>query len=164
MRGCKSRKSNESNKGFSLIEIIIVIAIMAILVGLLAPNLMTYISKSRRQVDVTNANEIANSVNRIMASDDSTTGKVKGMYMMSFAWNKDATMSDDDDIYSKIFQEMGGVPKLTYNKDAYWIVELNTEWMVKKIYLVDNMFDSEGYEVYPDPTKFIQNSEKVLIK
>ena len=39
----------KNNKGFSLVELIIVIAIMAILVGVIAPQLILYIEKSRAQ-------------------------------------------------------------------------------------------------------------------
>lgn len=43
------KKTN--NKGFSLIELIIVIAIMAILIGVLAPQYMKYVEKSRVSAD-----------------------------------------------------------------------------------------------------------------
>lgn len=43
------KKTN--NKGFSLVELIIVIAIMAILVGVLAPQYMKYVEKSRISAD-----------------------------------------------------------------------------------------------------------------
>ncbi len=41
-----------NNKGFSLVELIIVIAIMAILVGVLAPQYLKYVEKSRRSADL----------------------------------------------------------------------------------------------------------------
>ncbi len=44
------KKTN--NKGFSLVELIIVIAIMAILIGVLAPQYIKYVEKSRRSADV----------------------------------------------------------------------------------------------------------------
>lgn len=50
------RRNN--NKGFSLIELIIVIAIMAILVAIIAPNLTKYLSKSKKNADIMNADEI----------------------------------------------------------------------------------------------------------
>lgn len=42
----------KNNKGFSLVELIIVIAIMAILVGVIAPQLIKYIEKSRQSADI----------------------------------------------------------------------------------------------------------------
>lgn len=36
-----------NNKGFSLVELIIVIAIMAVLIGVLAPQYLKYVERSR---------------------------------------------------------------------------------------------------------------------
>ena len=41
----------KNNKGFSLVELIIVIAIMAILVGVMAPQLIRYIEKTKESSD-----------------------------------------------------------------------------------------------------------------
>lgn len=43
----------DNNKGFSLVELIIVIAIMAVLIGVLAPQFIKYVEKSKESVDVT---------------------------------------------------------------------------------------------------------------
>ena len=51
-----------SNKGFSLVELIIVIAIMAILVGVMAPQLIKYIEKSKVASDT----QICDSVHSAM--------------------------------------------------------------------------------------------------
>ncbi len=48
----KERVKMKNNKGFSLVELIIVIAIMAILVGVIAPQLIKYIEKSRQSADI----------------------------------------------------------------------------------------------------------------
>lgn len=44
-----------NNKGFSLVELIIVIAIMAVLIGVLAPQYLKYVEKSRNSTDQDNA-------------------------------------------------------------------------------------------------------------
>ncbi|MBR4207101.1 MAG: type II secretion system protein [Lachnospiraceae bacterium] len=46
------------NKGFSLVELIIVIAIMAILVGVMAPQLIKYIEKSKVSADTQSADSV----------------------------------------------------------------------------------------------------------
>ena len=52
----------KNNKGFSLVELIIVIAIMAILVGVLAPQLIKYIEKSKVSSDTQAADSVHTAV------------------------------------------------------------------------------------------------------
>ena len=72
-------KKKLNNKGFSLVELIIVIAIMAVLVGVLAPQYLKYVKKSRISTDIQNAQEIATAVNVAIADQQSVSASpIKG--------------------------------------------------------------------------------------
>jgi len=63
-------KNTNSSKGFSLVELIVVIAIMAILVGILAPNLMKQVEKSRLSKDKSTLESIATAFSTAWADVD----------------------------------------------------------------------------------------------
>lgn len=51
-----------NNKGFSLVELIIVIAIMAVLIGVLAPQYLKYVERSRESADLDSIDALVSSI------------------------------------------------------------------------------------------------------
>ncbi len=56
------KQKSLTNKGFSLVELIIVIAIMAVLVGVLAPQYIKYLDKSKISADTQLADNVRNAI------------------------------------------------------------------------------------------------------
>ena len=72
----------KNNSGFSLVELIIVIAIMAVLIGVLAPQFIKYVERSRESTDLQNIEEIKTAAEAYVADkglgkDDTITVKVE---------------------------------------------------------------------------------------
>ena len=70
------KKLAKNNKGFSLVELIVVIAIMAVLVGVLAPQLIKYVEKSREATDIQNCDSIATSLKSYYSDKEGKTGSM----------------------------------------------------------------------------------------
>ncbi len=65
-----------SNKGFSLVELIIVIAIMAVLIGVLAPQFIKYVEKSKQSTDITNLDSCVEVVKMYYADKTSVPASI----------------------------------------------------------------------------------------
>ncbi len=63
----------KNNKGFSLVELIIVIAIMAVLIGVLAPQFIKYVERSRESTDLQNIEEVKTAVETYVADHGEDT-------------------------------------------------------------------------------------------
>lgn len=76
------KKIKKNNKGFSLVELIVVVAIMAVLMGVLAPQFLRYVEKSRLQRDNSAIAEIANAV-KIAMADETINANTPEAYITS---------------------------------------------------------------------------------
>lgn len=85
----KTKKLN--NKGFSLVELIIVIAIMAVLIGVLAPQYLKYVEKSRRAADLDNFQQIISAV-QVYYSDPEHALPSAGGYKIAVNTNGKVTV------------------------------------------------------------------------
>ena len=71
----KERKKPDNN-GFSLVELIIVIAIMAVLIGVLAPQYLKYVEKSRVSADADQIDTLISAVEIYSAENGVVTGTI----------------------------------------------------------------------------------------
>jgi type IV pilus assembly protein PilA len=114
MKNTKNKRLN--NSGFSLVELIIVIAIMAVLVGVLAPQYLKYVEKSRQAADLDNYQTIISAV-QVYYSDPSNAIPASGSYKLTVS---DKGEVSADDVIKVACKDAGtDLTKITMRSAAY---------------------------------------------
>lgn len=97
------KQKSMGNKGFSLVELIIVIAIMAILVGVLAPQLLKYVERSRQAKDTQAVDTVHTAIVTAMLDPMVTDAPATATYNSLADLYSDST---DHDEFVKAVQEI----------------------------------------------------------
>ena len=115
-----------NNKGFSLVELIIVIAIMAVLIGVLAPQYLKYVERSRRSADLDSINTMIHSI-EIYNADPQTTTPATGEIKSS-----SGTVTVDATIQTALADAgMSTLPKMKSTEYATWVITFTqTGWTI----------------------------------
>ena len=156
----------KDNKGFSLVELIIVVAIMAILVGLLAPQYLKYVEKSRKSADASNINEMVNAIQVYAADSDNELPA--DTYTITVSTNAAATITA-----GKTANQTKAVAALTGTVADYASIRLkSSKWAVSGgedvtslATVVTVLEDGSTTVTYGDSTKdqlasFVNNTKK----
>ncbi len=88
----KREQKSLTNKGFSLVELIIVVAIMAVLIGVLAPQYLRYVEKTRLQRDNSSIAEVANVIKMASAEEAVIAQLASGSVTYTFSTTGMATV------------------------------------------------------------------------
>lgn len=138
-------KRRKNNKGFSLVELIIVIAIMAILAGVLAPQFVKYLDKSKVSTDIQNAQQIASAMAAQYADDASSASPMFTTYPLT---NLDVTTEKTDDSNEAKAQEViGGNPQVKVNNNYKFYVSVTEKGVVT---VTAGAAADSAKELYPD--------------
>lgn len=129
-------QSKLNNEGFSLVELIVVIAIMAILIGVMAPNMISYIERTNVSADIQFADTVRTAVKTAMMdpqvlNDDNSAAHIKkledaassGMDLISLLSEKEAASSEYT-VFGKTIAEILG---------AKGPADINAAWVEKHI-------------------------------
>lgn len=153
--GIVSRNRRRYERGFSLIELIIAIAILVILTGLLAPQFLKYIERSRRAVCMSAMDTIGNEFMIGMlevdkTADSNTAIQVLDEVMKSHGGERDTKTDSIVHVYHGICKS-GGVYRCQFDRSLNYIsmeCSKHGEWEVD-VKTLSNALHSLSFEDYP---------------
>ncbi len=120
----------KNKNGFSLVELIVVAAIMAVLIGILAPSYLSYVEKTREELDKHDAEEIRKATETIILSGSYT---VEETVVVTYSCNGIQVTEADyatalEDELRQIFPDFPNeVPKSKKYTDAVYSVSLTED-------------------------------------
>lgn len=136
----KREQKTLTNKGFSLVELIIVVAIMAVLIGVLAPQYLRYVEKTRLQRDNTSMSDFANVAKIACTEEDVNTSIPTGGAEFVFDGNGVLQHSGQSALDNEIDKTVlitdvkltsntykGTTPKITVKVDSNGIVSVECD-------------------------------------
>ncbi len=117
-----------NNKGFSLVELIIVIAIMAVLIGVLAPQFIKYVERSRESTDLQNAEEVKTALEAYVADKgEDMSGTIKLTFSSTGLTSDPANIATDaDKLPSYGVDASKGQKSKKWTGDYTWTYDLST--------------------------------------